>query len=312
MHAGRALRDACGRRHASVTLYNEIEPYAARWLENLAAKGHIADGRVETRSIVDLEPADVGGPGQRHFFAGIGGWSYALRLAGIPDGASVWTGSCPCQPFSTAGKRAAEADARHLWPAWFRLIRECHPPIVLGEQTAGPDGLRWLDLVSSDLEGAGYAFGAADLCAAGVAAPHIRQRLYFVAYADEAGRGEQWREELRTERDAPQRNDVDGCSATGVVVDPVVARLEGHAEPGRIDADTAGSASEAGASRGPWSDVDWIPCSDGFARPVEPGTFPLAARLPGRVGRLRAYGNSIVPQVAAAFVRAAVGGVTWR
>src|SRR5438270_366065 len=47
-----------------------------------------------------------------------------------------------------------------------------------------------------------------------------------------------------------------------------------------------------------WRDAEFIPCTDGKARPVEPGTFPLAHGIPGRVGRLRAYGNAIVPQVA--------------
>ena len=164
-------------------LYNEIDPFAAAWMRNLIADGHIAPGVVDERSIENLTPADVAGPGQRHFFAGIGGWSYALRLAGIADDADVWTGSCPCQPFSAAGKRGGTSDARHLWPAWFALIRECRPATIFGEQVASSDGLAWLDIVSSDLERCGYAVGAADLCAAGVGAPHIRQRLYFVAYA---------------------------------------------------------------------------------------------------------------------------------
>ena len=113
-----------------------------------------------------------------HFFAGIGVWSYALRLAGWPDNRPVWTGSCPCQPFSSAGKGAGFTDERHLWPEFFRLIRECRPATVFGEQVASKDGLAWLDLVQNSLESAGYACGALDTCAAGVGAPHIRQRLY--------------------------------------------------------------------------------------------------------------------------------------
>jgi hypothetical protein len=170
-------------------IYNEIDGYAARWLRNLVEAGAIAPGAVETRSIRDLRPEDVRDATQFHTFAGIGGWSYALRLAGWPDGTPVWTGSCPCQPFSQAGKGAGFADDRHLWPAWFELIRECRPGVVLGEQVAGPAGLAWLDVVFADLEREGYAVGAADLAAASVAAPHIRQRIYFVgvlADADDA------------------------------------------------------------------------------------------------------------------------------
>ena len=114
-------------------------------------------------------------------FAGLGGWSYALRLAGWADDRPVWTGSCPCQPFSQAGRGGGVADERHLWPHFFYLIRECRPGRLFGEQVSSPDGLAWFDLVQSDLEGAGYAAAALDICAASVGAPHIRQRLYWMA-----------------------------------------------------------------------------------------------------------------------------------
>jgi DNA (cytosine-5)-methyltransferase 1 len=165
--------------------YNEIEPYAAAWLRNLIAAGHIAPGDVDERDIQDVRPDDLAGYTQCHFFAGIGVWSYALRAAGWPDDAEVWTGSCPCQPFSAAGKRAGVADKRHLWPAWHHLVSERRPAVVFGEQVAGKDGLVWFDLVHSDLEALGYACGVVPFPAAGVGAPHIRDRLYFVA--DNAG-----------------------------------------------------------------------------------------------------------------------------
>lgn len=164
--------------------YNEIDPFCAQWLRNLIAAGHIADGDVDERSIEDVRPDDVRGYTQCHYFAGIGVWSYALRLAGWPDDRPVWTGSCPCQPFSSAGARNGFADERHLWPAWFHLIRQCRPRIVFGEQVASLDGLGWLDLVQADLEGSKYTSAAIDLCAAGVGAPHIRQRIWFVAYPE--------------------------------------------------------------------------------------------------------------------------------
>jgi len=160
--------------------YNEHDPKAAAWLRELIKAGHIAPGEVDERSIEDVVPNELAGFDQCHFFAGIGVWSYALRLAGWPDDRPVWTGSCPCQPFSAAGKRGGIADERHLWPAFGFLIEQCRPAIVLGEQVASKDGLAWLDTVHADLEASGYAVGAADLCAAGVGAPHIRQRLWFV------------------------------------------------------------------------------------------------------------------------------------
>lgn len=160
--------------------YNEIDPFAAAWLRELIKAGHIAPGEVDERSIADVIPSDVAGFTQCHFFAGIGVWSYALRCAGWPDDRPVWTGSCPCQPFSSAGKGKGFADERHLWPDFHRLISQCRPTVCLGEQVASKDGLAWLDLVQADMENAGYAFGAVDTCAAGVGAPHIRQRLYWV------------------------------------------------------------------------------------------------------------------------------------
>ena len=166
--------------------YNEIDPYAAQWLRNLIAAGHIAPGEVDTRSIEDVKPDDLKNYTQCHFFAGIGGWSHALRLAGWPDDRPIWTGSCPCQPFSAAGKGAGFADERHLWPAFFHLIRGCVPGIVFGEQVASTTA--WLDLISSDLAAEGYAFGATVLGAHSIGAPHQRQRLYWVADSEREGR----------------------------------------------------------------------------------------------------------------------------
>lgn len=164
--------------------YNELDPFAAAWLRELIKAGLIADGEVDERSIELVQPGELRGFTQCHFFAGIGGWSYALRLAGWPDDAPCWTGSCPCGPFSLAGWRLGEQDARHLWPVWFPLIRERRPAIVFGEQVASPAGLSWLDAVGCDMEDESYAFAAADLCAAGVGALHIRQRLWWVADSD--------------------------------------------------------------------------------------------------------------------------------
>lgn len=76
-------------------LYNEIDPFAAAWLRELVARGHIEAGDVVEESIATLDPARFAGLQQFHTFAGIGVWSYALRLAGWPRSLRVWTGSCP-------------------------------------------------------------------------------------------------------------------------------------------------------------------------------------------------------------------------
>ncbi|HHO3532582.1 TPA: DNA cytosine methyltransferase [Klebsiella pneumoniae] len=164
--------------------YNEIDPFAAQWLRNLIAAGHIAPGEVDERSIEDVTPDDLIGFNQCHFFAGIGVWSHSLRLAGWPDDRPVWTGSCPCQPFSPAGKGDGFADERHLWPQFFHLISERRPQHVFGEQVAAGNANVWFDLVQADLEGMGYAFGLVPFTSAGIGAPHIRERAYWVANAD--------------------------------------------------------------------------------------------------------------------------------
>jgi len=166
-----------------VNYYNENDKHAAHWLRCLIKAELIPPGDVDERSICEVQPGDLVRYTQCHFFAGIAGWSYALRLAGWPDDVPVWTGSCPCQPFSNAGRRKGTADSRHLWPELFRLIAACQPAACFGEQVASNDGREWLAGVRADLEGVGYEVGAADLCAASVGAPHIRQRLYWVADA---------------------------------------------------------------------------------------------------------------------------------
>jgi len=172
--------------------YNDIDPHAVAWLKELITAGLIAPGDVDGRSITEVQPQDLDGYTQCHFFAGIGGWSYALRLAGWPDDRPCWTGSLPCQPFSVAGKGLGTKDKRHLWPEFARLIEQRSAPTIFGEQVASKAGRTWLATVRTDLEDLGYAVGAADLCAAGTGAPHIRQRLWWVAHAiRERGRGGQ-------------------------------------------------------------------------------------------------------------------------
>jgi len=277
--------------------YNEIEPYAAQWLRNLIAAGHIAPGEVDERSIRDVAPEDVAGFDQAHFFAGIGVWSHALRLAGWPDDQPVWTGSCPCQPFSAAGKQLGAEDERHLWPEFARLIRERRPSVVLGEQVASALGRDWFVSVRVDLEALGYAVAAADLGAASVGAPHIRQRLWWVGQSTSGG-CERGGDQPTHRVPVPGRKDAVG----GLVDAPAGGRRE------QRDAVGPGQGRHAdgggGSSSGFWANAEWVPCRDGKARPVEPGSFPLAYGASARVGRLRAYGNAIVAPLAAEFIQA--------
>ena len=368
--------------------YNEIDAYCCDWLSNLMDAGHITPGKIDNRSIEELTPDDLEGYERCHFFAGIGGWELALNWAGWTGPA--WSGSCPCQPLSSAGQQKGHADKRHLWPAFQSLIAKCQPPTVFGEQVASKDGREWFAAVRADLEHVGYACGCADLAAAGVGAPHIRQRLFWVADASGPSRQRGAREFLAQEEGisstwesngdksirledggeigrmahgnepghAPVfRSGVEGVCEEGTseralsrsergsptvgMGDAIGAGLEGHprhgdrgGESGRQQEESDGSVAEAGAlgsgmgnaesgdergtwepregdgrestprRSGAWDNAILIPCADGKARPVEPSIQPLASGVPARVGRLRAYGNAIVPQVAAVFVQA--------
>ena len=285
-------------------------------------------------------------------------------------------------------------DERHLWPVWFNLIRECRPDVIFGEQVEAAINHGWLDLVQSDLEGEGYACGAVGLPAGGVGAPHIRQRLWFVADAQSVGRSiqhtphngsanapsntlanandsvadqrrsdigelaesdgcvrgaeQESKQPTRDERGEPARNcgAVDGqlgntpsagrrtggsdgrsnetsdgrdtaqrgasgaeAKRTGVADGQLGNNnnkgSQGHGQSGeQHDAEGRQGAQRHNPTPSFWINCDWLPCRDGRSRPVEPGTFPLAYGISGRVGRLRAYGNAIVPQVAKTFIEA--------
>lgn len=168
----------------TLAYYNEFDPIAAEWLRWLIAEGLIANGWVDERSIVDVQPEELEGYTQVHLFAGIGGWSLACRLGGWEDDRPIWTASCPCQPFSVAGKGRGIADERHLWPHVHRLLTARRPAVLVGEQVAGKAGYDWFDGIAADMAGEGYASRAVDIPACAVDAPHIRQRLYWCAVAD--------------------------------------------------------------------------------------------------------------------------------
>jgi DNA (cytosine-5)-methyltransferase 1 len=274
--------------------YNENDPFAAQWLENLVVGDQVAPGRVDQRSVLEVQADHLLFVTQAHFFAGIGVWSYALRQAGWPDDLPVWTGSCPCQPFSAAGRKKGFQDDRHLWPVWSKLIQQRNPPIVFGEQVSSPDGLAWFDAVQADLENAGYAVAALDTCAAGVGAPHLRQRLYFVAVA---------RDERRERIGLHLRK----RAKVGVVGDAECTRLEGRTGKPNYDGAQLTPLERTGTParvNGFWANAEWVPCQDGRLRPVEPGLEPLASRTPAHVGLLRAYGNALCAPQAIAFIRA--------
>lgn len=286
-----------------VAFYNEIDPAAAAWLRWLIDHGHIAPGVVDTRSITEIQPHDLDGFTQVHFFAGIGGWSHAARLAGWPDDRPLWTGSCPCQPFSVAGKGAGSADARHLWPDFHRLISARRPTVVMGEQVAGAAGYGWFDGVAADLASENYASRYVDIPSCAVDAPHIRQRGYWIAVADAEGQhgGRDITVGRSEGRAADRWLDAGDCLDVG---DAIGARLEGqrrHGDTGRRPNEARPVATANGTF---WSDADWLTCHDGKARRAQPGISMLVDGLPGRVAAWRGFGNAINPVLAAEVIAA--------
>lgn len=326
-----------------VAYYNEIDPFAAQWLRNLIDAGHIAPGVVDTRSIEDITPNDLKGFSQVHLFAGIGGWSLALRRAGWPDTRPAWTASCPCQPFSQAGKGLGFADERHLWPSAHWLVGQRRPVVVFGEQSASADANNWIDLVQADVEALGYAFGACAFPSASVGAPHQRDRAYWVADAyrqqwegsgqfctgrgiessdgsaavrlDHAGRqrqpeggardhrGNVWQQLIATSEDGGLA-DANDQQRPFTMSARSAAHLSRQWNQNSEEDAGCGGVVRPGPANGFWRDADWLHSRDGFWRPVSAGSFPLAYGVPGRVGRLRAYGNAINIEAAAQFIRA--------
>ncbi|MCV2511836.1 DNA cytosine methyltransferase [Leclercia pneumoniae] len=319
--------------------YNEIDPFAAERLRALIAAGRIMPGHVDERSIEDVSPDDLRGFTQVHFFAGVGVWSYALRRAGWEDSRPVWTGSCPCQPFSSAGKGTGFADERHLWPAMHWLVGQRNPVVIFGEQSASSDANDWIDLVQADMEALGYAFGACAFPAASVGAPNIRDRTYWVAHANSecleapqqcrtpgrlesansctiVGLDNTERQRQQARRQGDHRGYVrqQSCAAGQ---DGRLADANGIRSQGRVsgwenkewqDIDRPAGSGCTNCRPGPvngfWKDADWIKCTDGKWRPIKPGLAPLVNGAASRVGRIRTYGNALNAEAATAFIRA--------
>ena len=250
------------------TGYLEKDRYICSWLKELVSSGRIEFGTVACQDIRKVEANDPLLECDRlHLFAGIGGWALALDWAGYTGPA--WTLSCPCQPFSRAGTKKGTDDDRHLWPEALRLISERRPPVLFGEQVGGRGGREWLAGVLPDLEASGYRACAADLPAAGVGAPQLRSRLWFAAFAVGHPVGG-LREQLDFSR-VPR----DGIEANGVCTSPP-----------------------------DWADAQTRTVENGLSRRFPPGLPMLVDGVPNRLARTRTgIGNSLVPSLAALFVR---------
>ncbi len=240
----------------------------------------------------------------------------------LPTRPDVICGGFPCQPFSHAGRQQAQDDPRHLWPEMFRLIRECRPTWVVGENVAGIINLG-LDEVLADLEGEGYATRTFNIPACAVGAPHIRQRIWIVAHADSesepdgtfdgnAGQrqlgfdfvadSKRTRTGVEEHTSSGQKRECSssspskilrqgnrtggskGSSASGAdVADPKHQRHKERMQPKAIGNGSGQVPTEARPEE--WWEF-------------EPDVGRVVDGLPNRVPQLRALGNSIVPQIA--------------
>lgn len=240
--------------------YNDNDPHICEWVRRLIKRGLVPDGEVDGRSIIDIQPEDVRGFRQCHFFCGILGWVEALRIAGWRDDRRIiWTGSPPCQPFSIGGEKKGTEDHRDLWPDFYRIVGNEKPDLLFGEQVADAIAYGWFDRLADDMEAIGYAVGAAVLPACVVGASHRRNRIFWMADAN----SERWSGHQQ------------GHGALG-----------GETTPFSVDGNPLAGARRALA--GDYGDL--LPC-DGLCVVMERRA-------------VHGYGNSIVPQVAAEFIRA--------
>lgn len=250
--------------------YNEINPYDVIWLKNLISSGEIPNGDVDDRSIENVRPKDLDGYTSCHFFAGIGGWPLALRIAGWPDDRPVWTGSCPCTRYSNAGKKDGRENEIHLWPTWYGLIAEQAPSVIFGEQVANAITYGWMDEVFHDLENKMYACASAVLRACAVNKDHERRRLFFVA----------------------QREKHDDYRAS--------AQIQGPDERQTLERQKMGDAEFCDAATLGKFQV----CSDGLKRKTFAGITLFSHGLPDQLDIEQAFGNAIVPKLASEFIAA--------
>lgn len=227
--------------------YNEIDPYAVCWLRNLIDNRLIMPGQVDDRSIKDVKLRDIDGFNRCHFFAGIAGWELALKLSDWPENIPVWTGSCPCQPYSVASHGLSKND-KVLWPCWFRLVQQSKPPVIFSEQVDSLAGRKWLEKAIYDLSRIGYNVTYASICASLLGFPR-RRRLWLAADSDSN----------------IERNGTIHAKMASLQASSEMVRVNWR-ELRRMDKDSNG--------------------------------------VPATMGRRRAYGNAIVPQVASAFISA--------
>jgi len=211
----------------------------------------------------------------------------------------ILTGGFPCQPYSTAGKRKGKADERHLFPEMLRVIKEIQPKWIIGENVRGL--VSWgggvvFNEVCADLEGQGYEVQPFIIPAAGVNAPHRRDRIWFIAYANDKGTSSRFKQIQSKDGEISKWNNNAEFSDTNFnshAQNPDCQRQEYTLENGKME----GRRFRKSDERNFW---DSFPSqspicfgSDGISTELDSITFPK-----WRQESTKAAGNAIVPQVA--------------
>ncbi len=196
----------------------------------------------------------------------------------------VICGGYPCQPFSVAGKREGAEDDRHLWPEYFRLIREINPSWIIAENVYGHVTMG-LDVALSDLESIGYTWETFVIPACAVGAPHRRDRVWIVAHSEQPGR-----------LDSTQSNE-EGQRQSGAHTDEALS-LWPASDTGRPGGKGFFQESFQGFPAFSWcKDVRGIKDYFGRSDIPEPLLRRISDGIPGGVDRLKGLGNAVVPQI---------------
>jgi DNA (cytosine-5)-methyltransferase 1 len=250
----------------------------------------------------------------------------ATRLAADGIGRiDLICGGFPCQPFSHAGRRMGAEDDRHLWPEYFRLIKELRPTWIIGENVIGLVSMG-LDAVLDDLESIGYACRTFDIPACGVGASHERRRIWILAYSDlYGGQHESGKQCAGTEQHEP-------CQCSSLFPNSNYAGLEGaydNAESSRrIQFDITQLCEDVPDSTsvrqsGPGKPFQWGDSTTDTERQTnqpfaigiqgewatEPNVGRVANGIPARMDRLKGLGNAVVPQIPEIIGRAILASI---
>jgi len=254
-----------------------------------------ATGGFETKAFCDIEkyPRQVL---QKHWphvkqYEDIKELNYERLKADGIDSIDIITGGYPCQPFSIAGRQKGEQDSRHLWPEYFRLVKELRPTWVIGENVSGHIKLG-LDTVIEDLESEDYAVRPFSISASSIGANHQRERIWILAHS----RRSQWpRAELRGENENETRKEnanqfERSSSASEVdVADTNDERLQRQWQSRNQFTPRFNSSRESSEEGQRTVGQGWWES--------EPNMGRVAHGIPKRVDRLKSLGNSLVPQI---------------